>query len=431
MKTLKQYAFVMGVFCFFSLCFISCADEITDHEHQWGEWAVITAPDCYATGYGTRACPCGEADSNHIIPAEHDWGTWEIITAPLINVRGEEIRHCKRDGTHSETRLTALINSISKLKSTLASLPANTEATPHTLVVNLSNLGDFNPNMGTPGAISTVINSSGKYINLDLSPSTFYSLQGEFDYCTNLISITIPNSLNSFGWWPPFTGCIKLTAINIDTTNFINSSVDGIWYNKNKTSLIRYPTGKATSFTIPNSVTSIGYYAFHRCTNLTSVIIPDSVTSIGETAFAGCTSLATIDVGGNNTAYSSLDGVLYDKAQTTLIAYPAGKTDASFTIPNSVTYIGNDAFLFYGSGSLASVIIPNSVTYIGEWAFFYCSSLASVTFNGTIPSSGFSDFNSFDGDLRDKFYATDKTNGTPGTYTTTNPGYYAVWRKQP
>ena len=97
-----------------------------------------------------------------------------------------------------------------------------------------------------------------------------------------------------------------------------------------------------TSVTIPSSVTSIGDYAFSGCSGLTSVTIPSSVTSIGDYAFSGCSDLTSINVASGNTHYSSIDGVLYNYVQNTLIQCPGAKT--SVTIPNSVTSIGNSAF---------------------------------------------------------------------------------------
>ena len=90
-------------------------------------------------------------------------------------------------------------------------------------------------------------------------------------------------------------------------------------------------------------VVGIGTSAFSDCGGLTSVTIPGSVTSIGEGAFENCTGLTSIVVDPSNTAYSSQDGVLYDKAMTVLIQYPGGKS-GGFDIPNSVTSIGSYAF---------------------------------------------------------------------------------------
>ena len=132
-------------------------------------------------------------------------------------------------------------------------------------------------------------------------------------------------------------------------------------------------------------VTSIGDYAFLYCTNLTNVTIPNSVTDIGYNAFAACTSLTNISVDAANVVYSSLDGVLFNKAQTTLFQFPGGR-GGGYAIPNSVTIIGSGAF--GGCTSLTSVTIPNSVTSIGFFAFYNCPSLTSMTIPNSVTSIG-------------------------------------------
>ncbi|MBQ6863673.1 MAG: leucine-rich repeat protein, partial [Clostridia bacterium] len=106
-----------------------------------------------------------------------------------------------------------------------------------------------------------------------------------FSDCTSLASVTIPDSVTSIGEYA-FCDCDSLTDITVDADNTAYCSEDGVLFNKSKTELIQYPVGNArTSYTIPDSVTSIGVAAFADCTSLTSVTIPDSVTSIGDWAF--------------------------------------------------------------------------------------------------------------------------------------------------
>ncbi len=123
-------------------------------------------------------------------------------------------------------------------------------------------------------------------------------------------------------------------------------------------------------------VTSIGDYAFERCTGLESITIPDSVISIGTNVFYGCSGLTDITVDNRNSSFCSESGVLFNKDKTTLICYPAGKTDSSYKIPDEVTSIGYSAF--ETCTELKSITIPDSVTSIGYAAFDNCIGLTSI-----------------------------------------------------
>ncbi len=235
-----------------------------------------------------------------------------------------------------------------------------------------------------------------------------------FYHCESLTSVVIPNSVTSIENCA-FCGCESLTSVVIP--NSVTSIGDEAFYNCN--SLTSIVIGNSvtsigdeafkfcsslTSIVIPGSVTSIGEKAFRYCYSLVSVVISDSVTSIGDEAFDSCFSLASIDipdsvtsigdsafsiclsltsitVAKDNDNYKSIDGNLYSKDGKTLIQYAIGKIDTEFTIPDSVTSIGDSAF--YCCSSLTYIDIPDSVTSIGDSAFDVCYNLTDVYYTGS------------------------------------------------
>ncbi len=170
-----------------------------------------------------------------------------------------------------------------------------------------------------------------------------------------------------------------------------------------------YDCTSLKSITIGDSVTSIDTSAFYGCTNLKRIAVGSGITSIDNRIFAGCSSLTAVVVDGNNQYYSSLNGILLNKDKTKLLYYPKGRTSISYTIPNGVTSIEEEAFedclnltsikmlgsvtsvgyaAFRGCENLTNVTIGESVTSIGSRAFSDCTSLESITIPGSVTTIG-------------------------------------------
>ncbi len=192
-----------------------------------------------------------------------------------------------------------------------------------------------------------------------------------FFCCFGLTSVTIPNSVNSIGYYA-FNGCSSLTSVNYIGTiaQWCNIAFSDLSSNP-----IRYAHSlningsPVTDLIIPDSVTSIGNYAFDGCSSLTSVTIPNSVTSIGNYAFEGCSGLTSITIGSGVTSIGNF-------------AFKNCSSLTSVTIPNSVTSIGH--YAFYNCSSMTSITIGNGVISIGDYAFDGCSSLTYFNYIGTI-----------------------------------------------
>ena len=210
-----------------------------------------------------------------------------------------------------------------------------------------------------------------------------------FSDCSSLTTITIPAGVNSIAS-SSFLGCSSLTKIAVDNNNNSYSSKDGVLFNKNKTELFIFPGGKSGAYTIPDGVSSIGEYAFYKCSKLTSLKISASVKSIDRRSLSYCSSITEFVVESGNSCYSSKDGILFNKNKTELIQYPLGKSSSSYSIPTSVKTIKFGAF---DSSNLTSITIPDSVITVEAWAFICCKNLESVTMGNGVSEIQHNAFN--------------------------------------
>lgn len=214
-------------------------------------------------------------------------------------------------------------------------------------------MGDYDYNESpwgtdiTSATIEEGVTSVGDYafcecnalLSVDIPDSVTIIESYAFAFCTSITSVTIPNSVTTIEFGA-FESCSALAEL-----------------------------------TIGDRVDTIGDYAFCGCTSLTEATIPASVTVIGENIFAWCFAMTNILVKEENVQFSSVDGVLFDKNQTTLLRCPIGRAGV-YTIPEGVIAIENSAFS--GCITLTEVTVPDNVV-VGKYAFFECEALTTVT----------------------------------------------------
>ena len=205
-----------------------------------------------------------------------------------------------------------------------------------------------------------------------------------FSSCSSLEYLELPDSLEYLGDFN-FYGCSKLKSIKIpDRVKTIpvcafgscNSLEEVILPNLNNIfgSAFKY-CRSLKNIKLPDSIFYIADEAFSESA-IETVNITKNLTNLGNGVFSKCNNLKSITVDQNNSQYTSIDGVLYNKSKTTIVQYPCGKDAESYTIDNNVTDIADRAF--FGANKLKTIILGNNVKTIGEYSFMYCTNLTSI-----------------------------------------------------
>ena len=289
--------------------------------------------------------------------------------------------------------------------------------------VNPANaVSDGTVNCGTSGtftiAANVVTESTSCEGSVEIPNDVTRIANGQFNGAIS--SVSIPESLLTIPDLA-FMNARSITEFTVDANNpnFYSptSGLDsGVLFNKDATTLLRFPGAKSNSYVIPNTVTTVGPYAFYALFSMTSITLPTDLTNIGNGAFASTiavTSLSEIPatvtsiepgaffelvllqaftVAANNPNYTSQDGVLFNKSKTSLMYYPSANTRTSYTIPDTVTRLEESALQ---NTSLINLTVPASVTYVDGRNIYESSVLRTVTFLGNAPSTvGYNSFTS-------------------------------------
>ena len=269
--------------------------------------------------------------------------------------------------------------------------------------------------------------------SVTLSEGLWYIGDSAFRYCEKLSTVTLPQSTSYIGneafqntalksiYIPSKVSTIGeraffnfyISSVEVDENNTYFSSIDGVLFDKNKETLIFYPSQKRDKeYTVPESVKNINSCAFYFTDYLENIVLSDALVSIGNSAFCGsnelkglrlganvssvdatafgyCDRFTAFEVDENNPSFTALDGVLFSKDMSVLVAYPCGNKMTAYTIPSVVTTIGEHAF--YGNDCLATVFTKN-VRRIESYAFYYAKNLKNVVCSEGLTFIGYNAF---------------------------------------
>ena len=435
----------------------------SSHTHNW-EWVIDKNPTCIQSGLKHEACAtpgCFATQNETVIQpnGEHIW-EWVIDTEATCKQEGKKHEECECGATQSENEVIPM----------LTEHVYENGACKYCKIVNI---GDFTLMFGeTPTSSYVEIQGyigKAEHINLPdrIRGSLLTKIQGAtFLNCDFIKTISIPIGVTKIGD-SAFQDCSGLTAVYyagtkaqwneiiisagndclLATTVYcsdgpVNNAYDYIvkddhtveitGYNGNNADLeIPSQIGEYTvtsigneafcrnntidSITLPDTITSIGEYAFYYsdlksidigngveiigrnafggCDYLETLIIGDSLSTIGYNAFYICSSFKNITVSENNKNFSAVNNVLFNKDKTELLKYCTGSYDSGYSIPTTVTHVADDSF--YGAKWLKEITITDNVTTLGSYAFSDCTQLSDVHIGAGVQNIGLNAFGGF------------------------------------
>ena len=316
------------------LALVSCEIEEDSHTHAFGEWETVKEATCTEDGSKARSCSCGESETDVIYAMGH---TEEVLA--------EKPATCTEAGL-TEGKKCSVCGEITVNQEEILALNHDYKYTEET---------DENGNI-----VTVAVCQREDCGEVKENPAGLYDAD-------NKLLASWDELVNTYG--------VKI-EIGQSDYNYQNNNKLLCNILKNNENL-----KNGTKLIIGDSATKIGSYAFYRCETLTEVVIHDKVTKIESRAFLECIAIQSITIDENNEYYVSIDGNLYDKDVTILWQYALGKEDKEFTVPDSVVFIREFAFL--ACTHLESLTIPDSVTYIAPYVFNDSPSLKNIYYEGT------------------------------------------------
>lgn len=246
-----------------------------------------------------------------------------------------------------------------KAKTELLIFPRGKDITGFVFDKNITRIGD------------RAFENNNSIISIDIPEGVTSIGDSAFAACYYLSSVTLPSTLTKIGS-QAFYFCSELTYVKLPANiKSIGEFAFGV-------------CGSLSSITLPANLESLGYCAFYL-TGLTQITLPANLKTIGGNPFVGCM-LSEICVDEQNTAFCTVDGVLYSKTKKDIICFPAAKDISSYVIDSNVTRIASGAFV--GCSGLTDIEIPNAVTSIGDSAFVSCSSLTNIEIPDSVTDIG-------------------------------------------